>query len=96
MNLLISSLLFADFKKCLPYPFENDDPLLVVFIRGDVEHGPPVTWHDGVLYFGIFPDVQVMGFDSSDSRAHCGRLRNPEMKETCQTKIRPDSFIIIT
>lgn len=59
-----------------PYPFEDDDPLLVVFISGDVKHGASITWHNGVLHFGIFPDVQVMGFDSTDSRSHCRGLRD--------------------
>lgn len=49
------------------YPFENDDSLLVVFVGCDVKHGASVTWHNGVLYFCIFPDVQIVGFDPSDS-----------------------------
>lgn len=65
------------------YPFEDDDPLLVVFIGGDVKHGASITGHDVVLYFGIFPDVQVMGFDSTDSRSHCRRLGDSYVKETC-------------
>ncbi len=78
------------------YPFENDDPLLVVFIGGDVKHGSSITWHNGVLHFGISPDVQVMSFDSTDSRSHCRGLGYSQVKETCQqTNIRLDSHRLV-
>lgn len=74
----------------ISYLSENDDTLLVVFIGGDVKHGASITRHDGVLHFGVPPDVQVMGFDSPHGRAHCGGLGDSEVKETCQqTDIRP-------
>lgn len=53
-----------------PYPFEDDDALLVVFVGGDVKHGASVTGHNGVVYFSVFPNVQVMGFDSTNGRSH--------------------------
>lgn len=53
-----------------PYPFENDDPLLVVVVGGDVKHGASVPRHDGVLHLGVPPDVQVVGFDSAHGGTH--------------------------
>lgn len=80
-----------------PYPLENDDPLLVVFVGGDVKHGSSVPRYDRVLHLCVFPDVQVVSFDSTDCRPHRGRFRDSQMKETWEKKKRSlVLFIIIT
>lgn len=78
-----------------PHPFENDDALLVVVVGGDVEHGPSIAWHDGVLHFRILPDVQVVGFDSSHSRTHRGGLGDSEVKEACQQSKHHTGLVIV-
>lgn len=68
---------------CSAYPLEDDVALLVVFVGGDVKHGSAVARHDGVLHFGVLPDVQVVGFDPAHHGSQRRRLGDSQVEEAC-------------
>lgn len=59
-----------------PYLQEDDDPVLCVLVRCDVEHSWPIPIHDPVVHFGIRSYISIYCFDPGHHRLDRQRLRH--------------------